>query len=81
MTVDEAIKEMKQWALLSKSSNAKYCLSYLEAIPRVIDLAESYNKTAIEGLKIQIEYALSNATGWKGEIAKEAKAVLRKWLK
>lgn len=81
MTVNEAIKAMREWASSSPSSYAPYCLSYLKGIPAAIDSAHEYNVSALEGLKVQILYALNNAGGWRGEIAREAKNVLRKWLK
>ncbi len=81
MTVNEAIKALKEWAGSSTGGYAPYCASYLEAIPRVIDISENYDTSAIEGLKIQLLYALNNAGGWRGDTARIAKETLRKWIK
>lgn len=67
MTVDEAIKAAK------KEVTDPYAQNYLRAIP---DSIEEYGK---EGFKIQLSYALNNMRRWRGDAAKEAKKVLKKY--
>ena len=68
-----ALNEVEKWAGQSKSSYAPYALTYIYAIPNAI---EEYGG---EGLQSQLEYVLANLNGWRGETAKESKAVIKKY--
>ena len=74
MTLTEAIKNAKEHV---KDS---YALAYLNAIPEVIeDGGNSIAYTAEESLKAQILYALNNMKSWRGPLARESKATLKKF--
>ena len=83
MTLNEAIKAMKEWAREKAFTNiyAANCYAYLEAIPRAIDLGSELVGSAAEGLRTQLMYALNNAQGWKGAEARESKKIMRSWIK
>lgn len=83
MTLNEAIKAMKEWAKEKAAKNiyAANCFTYLEAIPKAIDLGAELVGSASEGLRTQLMYALLNAQGWRGPEAREAKKVMKSWIK
>ena len=68
-----ALDEVEKWAGQSKSSYAPYALTYIHAIPNAI---EEYGG---EGLQTQLNYVLANLNGWRGETAKESKAIIKKY--
>lgn len=58
----------------------EYATNYLYAINEAVSYAESTgHATADRAIKTQINYALCNMAGWKGESAREAKKILRKY--
>ena len=69
MTLDDAIRIAKE------EVKDKTALVYLNAIPQAI---EGYGT---EGLESQLMYALCNMKNWRGSTARDAKAVMNKWLK
>lgn len=69
MTIDEAIAKAK-----AECKN-EYAQTYLQSIPEAI---EEYGEN---GFDIQLLYAYSNMTYWRGPIAKEVKAVFKTYLK
>ena len=69
MTIDEAIKTAK------KECTNEYAQTYLQAIPASIEFGGSY------AFEVQLLYAYSNMTYWRGTIAKEVKTVIKKYLK
>jgi len=75
MTVDEAIKTAK------KECNNPCAQSYLQAIPEAIEFGGNLGGEAEHSFKVQILYALSNMTYWRGETAKEVKKVLKEFTK
>ena len=68
-----ALDEVEKWAGQSKSYYAPYALTYIHAIPNAI---EEYGG---EGLQTQLNYVLANLNGWRGETAKESKAIIKKY--
>ena len=68
-----ALNEVEKWAGQSKSYYAPYALTYIHAIPNAI---EEYGG---EGLQSQLNYVLANLNGWRGETAKESKAIIKKY--
>ena len=68
-----ALDEAYGWAIKSKGRYAGYALTYLYDIPTAI---EEYGE---RGLKMQLEYLLSNLIGWKGDIAKKSKAAIKEY--
>ena len=69
----EALIEAELWAKKSKGQYAGYVLTYIYGIPKAI---EEYGG---EGLQFQLEYVLANLTGWRGDKAKESKAIIKKY--
>lgn len=69
MTIDEAIQTAK------KECKNEYAQAYLKAIPEAIELGGT------DGFDVQILYAFSNMATWRGEKAREAKAVIKAYLK
>jgi hypothetical protein len=53
----------------------KYAQAYLTDISGAIENGGTY------GLKIQLEYVLSNASNWRGSQATEVKSYIRQWIK
>ena len=68
-----ALNEVEKWAGQSKSYYAPYALTYIHAIPNAI---AEYGG---EGLQSQLNYVLANLNGWRGETAKESKAIIKKY--
>ena len=69
MNINEAIKTAK-----TECKN-EYAQAYLKAIPDSIELAGS------NGLEVQLLYVLNNMATWRGENAREAKKVMREYIK
>ena len=70
-----ALNEVEKWAGQSKSYLAPYALTYIHAIPNAIAEYGGH------GLQSQLNYVLANLNGWRGETAKESKAVIKKYAK
>ena len=70
-----ALDEVEKWAGQSKSDYAPYALTYIHAIPNAI---EEYGG---QGLRVQLNYVLANLNGWRGETAKESKAIIKKYAR
>ena len=74
MTVDEAIKTARE------NVQDEYAQSYLQAIPQAIEAGgDDLINEADDALKVQLLYALNNMKGWRGDLARETKAVLKKY--
>lgn len=74
MTLQEALR------LAKTECKDPYAQSYLKAIPDAIEMGAMLpNQTAMSGLKLQLLYALNNMRSWKGEIAREAKIIIKKF--
>lgn len=71
-TVDQAIKIAKE------ECKNEYAQSYLNAIPEAI---EYRNGEAVNGLKVQLLYALNNMRSWRGEKAREVKRILKEYVR
>lgn len=69
MNINEAIKIAK------REVKDKAALIYLNAIPTAIEDCGS------DGLESQLLYAICNMSTWRGETARQVKAVINKWLK
>ena len=67
--IDEAI------AIAKREVKDPYAQTYLRAIPTAI---EEFGE---EGFEVQVLYAFSNTTSWRGETAREVKAFVKSWLK
>ena len=52
-----------------------YALAYLEKIPEAIEEFGSH------GFEVQMMYALNNMSSWRGENARNAKIVIKDFLK
>lgn len=75
MNIDEAIKIAK------KECKNEYALAYLDAIPEAIELGAQMGVGATHGLDVQVLYAYSNMQYWRGQTAREVKAVIKDYLK
>ncbi len=62
-----------------KECKDPYAQTYLRAIPQAIAESEAMGISAESGLKTQLLYCLSNMRYWKGETAKNCKAVLKRY--
>jgi hypothetical protein len=69
MNVNEAI------ALAKKEAKDPYAQAYLKNIP------ESIEEFGSHGFNVQLLYVMSNLGTWKGENARNAKAVMKTYLK
>lgn len=61
-------------AMLGAAANP-YALTYAHA------MTKSFNGYGVDGVKHQVMYMLGNLAAWKGDEAREAKKVLKKWTK
>lgn len=52
-----------------------YAQTYLRAIPEAIELYGSH------GFDVQLLYAFSNMSTWRGEVARDKKAIIKSYLK
>ena len=73
MTVDEAIQ------LAKVNVKDPYAQAYLNAIPESFEVAVQMGRSAIDGLKSQLLYAVCNMQSWRGLEAREAKKVIKKY--
>ena len=67
MTVDEAVKIAKECC------PDEYARQYLDAAKRAIEI------DGVHAFKVQILYALSNMSYWRGPVARDVKAVLKRY--
>lgn len=61
--------------------NNQYALTYLHAIPQAISECSMLQASPEHAIRIQLLYILSNMKYWKGDIAKNTKAILKKYSK
>jgi hypothetical protein len=74
MDINEAIRIAK------RECKDGYAQTYLKAIPNAIEFGAGVMENgSIHAFKVQILYALSNMRSWRGETAKQVKAVLKKF--
>ena len=73
--LNKALNEVEKWAEQSNSTYAPYALTYINAIPLAI---AEYGE---HGLQSQLNYVLANLNGWRGEKAKESKAIIKEYIK
>jgi hypothetical protein len=52
-----------------------YAMTYLHAIDDAIAIGGTH------GMSVQLLYAMSNMSGWKGETARAVKAFMKVWIK
>jgi len=80
MTYQEALEYARQWAQASqhRSANAAAALAYIEAMPLARAEARAMEMPEGEGERVQLIYILSNLTGWRGPLAREAKEAIRR---
>lgn len=69
LTIDKAIQ------IATREVKDPYAQTYLRAIPRAIE------EGGEEGLEVQVLYAFSNTSSWRGETAREVKTFVKSWLK
>lgn len=77
-TYSQAIDKALTWSQSKPYSASKGAAqAYIEAMPMAEDEgAMMYNNPA-KGRAVQLLYILSNLQGWRGEEAREAKAILK----
>ena len=77
-TYEQAISKAHQWSMPKPySANKGAAQAYIEAMPMAeMEGQQMYNNPA-KGRAVQILYILSNLQGWRGEEAREAKAILK----
>jgi len=73
MTFNEAVQTAK------RECKNPYAQTYLKAIPLAIEEGAELAGSAQEGLRVQMLYALSNMSSWRGPVAREAKAAIKKY--
>ena len=69
LTLDEAIEMAKREC---KDNAAQ---SYLNALPLAVA------EYGTDGFKVQLRYILNNMSGWRGPVARECKAVMKRHSK
>ena len=72
---NEAIKIAK------RECKDPYAQTYLQAIQLAIEEGAEMGVGAQEGLRVQLLYELSNMSYWRGDVAKEVKATIKKYCK
>lgn len=55
-----------------------YAQSYAHAMTQALD--EYGESDGLRSIKVQVMYMLNNMGQWKGEEAREAKKILKKWM-
>ena len=77
-TYEQAISKAHEWSMTKPYSASKGAAqAYIEAMPMAeMEGQQMYNNPA-KGRAVQILYILSNLQGWRGEEAREAKAILK----
>jgi len=80
MTYQEALEYARQWAEATrhKSASADAALAYIEAMPLARAEARAMGQPESEGERVQLLYILSNLTGWRGPLAREAKEAIKR---
>ena len=78
-TYDQALDCAYKWARSKPTSMSKgAAMAYIEAMSMAeMEGQQMYNNPA-KGRAVQILYILNNLQGWRGEDAREAKAILKK---
>ncbi len=79
MPVEEAIEQARDWARDNqrKSVYAASALAYIDAIPQNRAEGEHLGMSQDGADSIQLSYVLSNLGSWRGENARECKAVIK----
>ena len=78
-TFDQAMDKALTWSQTKPYSVYKGAAqAYIEAMPMAEDEGAMMYNSPARGRAVQILYILSNLQGWRGEEAREAKAVLKK---
>jgi len=78
-TYEQAIEKALAWSKSDPySTNKGIARTYIEAIPMAEMEGKLMYNNPSRGRSVQILYILSNLQGWRGEEAREAKAVLKK---
>jgi len=72
--VEKEVIDALRAAMTSASTNT-YAMTYAHA------MTMSYDRYGIDGVKTQVMYMLNNMASWKGEEARNAKKILKKWYK
>ena len=78
-TYDQALNSAYRWARSQPTTASKGAATvYIEAMTMAeMEGQQMYNNPA-KGRAVQILYILSNLQSWRGEEAREAKAILKK---
>ena len=78
-TYQEALDKALVWSKTTPySANKGAAQAYIEAMPMAEDEGAMMYGNPAKGRAVQILYILSNLQGWRGEEAKESKAILKK---
>ena len=78
-TYEQAISKAHEWSMTTPySANKGAAQAYIEAMPMAEDEGAMMYGNPAKGRAVQILYILSNLQGWRGEEAKESKAILKK---
>ena len=72
--VEKDVIDALRRAMAAASTNT-YAMSYAHA------MTKSFDQFGIDGVKFQVMYMLNNMGSWKGEEARNAKKILKKWIK
>jgi len=80
VSYEQAIQYARQWAVATqhKSANAAACLAYIDAMSLAKAEARAMGQPESEGERVQLLYILSNLTGWRGPLAREAKEAIKR---
>ena len=68
MNINDAIKIMRD------NVTDVYALAYLDNIPNAID------DDGVNGMCVQLKYALENAKKWRGSLATDVKKTINEWI-
>ena len=79
MPVEEAIEQARDWARDNqrKSVYAANALVYIDAIPQNRLMADRIGMSRVIADAAQYAYVLCNLGSWRGELARECKAVIK----
>jgi len=78
-TYPEALTKALAWSKTKPQSMGKGAAqAYIEAMPIAENEGVHFYNSAARGRAVQILYILNNLQGWRGEEAREAKAILKK---
>jgi len=78
-TYNKALQKALDWSVTKPASASKGAAhAYILAMPIAEDEGVMMYNSSAKGRAVQILYILSNLQGWRGEEARQAKAVLKK---